>query len=261
MAFDEGEARALSDELYRRLPAWVSGGSLSGVGARFLATSLLSSGASTAVEIGTATGFSSALLASVLDAANKSGLVDDDFGVVTIDISPQWYVDRSRATGEAAREVAPHLVDHIEFVNPYDASEVPRRFSPDSVQFLFIDANHAHPWPTLDLLLSLPALKPGAAVVLDDINLPLIHPSNHDWGAHHLFYGVEVTKEEGAFISDAHASMGRLEVPFDKASFGAQLLAVLDGNEWQTEIPTALEELARSIGGSPTPASTDSASA
>ena len=44
-------------------------------------------------------------------------------------------------------------------------------FAPNSVDFCFIDASHAHPWPTLDTLCVLPFLRPGAMIVHHDLQL------------------------------------------------------------------------------------------
>ena len=237
----------LSDEFWARRPAWVTGGSLSWAGSRFLANTLLESRATLVLEIGTASGFSSALMASVLQAAQAERLITGRFRVVTIDASDRWYVDELRATGEAAQELAPHVIDHITFVNPANSTAVPDYFEVDSIPFLFIDASHAHPWPTLDFLLCLPFLAPDATVVLDDINLPLIRPEFPDWGAHHLYYGVDLVKEEGAVDSSGVASMGKLRVPNQKAELAKDLIRILETKEWQRVVPQDVVERARSV--------------
>jgi len=54
------------------------------------------------------------------------------------------------------------------------------------VDLLFIDANHFHPWPALDLMATLHLLKKEAWVVLHDIRLPF--QSEHQvHGPMHLF--------------------------------------------------------------------------
>lgn len=200
-----------------------------------------------ALEIGTATGYSAALMATVLGAATVAGTVPNDFQVVTIDISDRWYVDDTRATGAAAAELAPDVLEHIAFLNPLTAAAVVNRFPADSLPFLLIDASHAHPWPTLDLLLCLPVLAPGATVVLDDINLAIVRPEFPDWGAHHLFYGLSVAKEEGAFDVSGVAGMGKLSVPVDKASLAHELVHLLDAHEWQRTVPEDVVRQARSV--------------
>jgi hypothetical protein len=38
-------------------------------------------------------------------------------------------------------------------------------------QFAFVDANHAHPWPLVDVLHLAPVMRPGSWIVLHDIGL------------------------------------------------------------------------------------------
>lgn len=223
------------DDLCGRLnetrPAWVSGGSLSDSGTHFLAEAVVGSNAGQAVEIGTATGFSTAVLASAL------ALRGDDFYVSSFDLYRTWNRDESRAVGDAAREIVPELMDHISFLTEKTCADISDRFEPGTVDFLFIDANHGHPFPALDLLVPLDRLAPGAIVVLDDINLPVIHPQFEDWGAHHLFYELQVEKVEGAFHQSGHAGMGLFRLPVDVDSLRSQLLKIVESHEWQYNVP------------------------
>lgn len=234
---DDVELDELCDSLYRRKPAW-SIGSLSAVGAKFLAHALSATpDAARVVEIGTASGFSTALMASVLRRRQQAG-GEDDWQVHSFDVTDRFYGDRSRKAGDAARELVPELLDRVAFHPFTTAVDVGRLLAPATVDFLFIDGAHKHPWPSIDLLLCLPSLRPGATVVLDDVNLPLIRPEFPDWGAHHLYKSLPVDKEDGAFVGpDRVPSMGRFRVPGDPSDLRRHLVDLVHRYEWQAEIP------------------------
>ena len=51
----------------------------------------------------------------------------------------------------------------------------------------FIDANHYHPWPLLDLVHLCVVAKPESWMILHDIDLPNVAPRFAAWGAKWLF--------------------------------------------------------------------------
>jgi predicted O-methyltransferase YrrM len=220
--------------IYNKRPQWVTG-SLSLEGARFLFRSVLQARVSTAVEIGTASGMSAALLCHALNLASRTGAIDSEFRVVSYDITPFFYADNHKKVGDAARELLPPpLLRHIEFRNPAMAADIKDDFGPDQIGFLFIDGNHQHPWPTLDLLAVLDCLREGAVVVFDDINLPLRHPEYQDWGAKYLFDSLSLEK---SLASEGEIPyMGSVTVPRDKAGLRATLLETLFKYQWQRNI-------------------------
>lgn len=223
-----------SGGIYNRRPDWVTG-SLSYEGAKFLFRSVLQARASTVVEIGTASGLSAAMACHALDVASRAGIIDSDFSVVSYDVSQFFYADPSKRVGDAAREfVPPPLLGHIDFRNPATAADVRDHLGPDRLGFLFIDGNHEHPWPTLDLLATLDCLREGAVVVFDDINLPLLQPEHQGWGAKYLFDSLNLEKDlaKGGKIP----CMGSIIVPSDKVSLRATLHEVLYMHGWQTSI-------------------------
>jgi hypothetical protein len=178
------------------------------------------------------------MLCHALELASRAGAVDPDFRVVSYDISPVFYADPSKRAGEAAREFLPaSLLRHIEFRNPAMAADLRDDCGPDQLGFLFIDGSHKHPWPTLDLLTMLDCLREGAVVVLDDINLPLLHPQNQDWGAKYLFDSLHLEKELArADEGEELPCMGSVTIPQDKAALRETLLDVLFDHPWQTSI-------------------------
>jgi predicted O-methyltransferase YrrM len=223
------------DAFYAKRPDWIQGTSISHFDARFLFKSALTAGTSLAVEIGTASGFSTALLCHALNFASLSGIIDSDFQVVSYDIDPNFFADHSRQTGDAAREQLPsELMEHITFHTPAFASDLGHHYGNDEISLMFIDADHKHPWPTLDLLAALDSLRLGAEVVLHDINLPIRNPEFPVWGAKYLFDGLDLEKHVPQ--DDEVPNIGGIRIPEDKEQLRGQLLKILFTHEWQTDV-------------------------
>ena len=222
-------ARLMSDR-----PEWITG-SLSHSDAHFLFRSAVEARTALAVEIGTASGFSTAVLCQALKLASDSGLIGADFEVVTFDASDRFYADPSRPVGDAARELLPaELMRRITFRNPKTAFNIRDHYAPDSLDFLFIDANHNHPWPTLDLLACLDYLRPGATVVLHDINLPIIHPQFPAWGVHYLFEALD--EENRVPAEERVPNIGSIRIPEDKEELKGQLLDIYFRHEAGSQV-------------------------
>jgi predicted O-methyltransferase YrrM len=205
-------------------------GSISRSDARFLYDRALQAGDGTIVEIGTASGFSTAVLCSAAGQGSAS------FRVASYDISPGYYADRRRRAGSAAMELlSPDQLAHVEFRNPATALDVGDDHPEDSLGFVFIDAAHKHPWPALDLLAVLGSLRPGAEVVFHDINLPLVNPDWQAWGVKHLFDELEVEKRTDP--DRETPNIGSVVVPGDKESLRAQVLATIAAHDHEVEVP------------------------
>ncbi|MBY0113782.1 MAG: class I SAM-dependent methyltransferase [Phycisphaerales bacterium] len=121
------------------------------------------------LEIGTASGVSSLMLAAATD--HFGGTSREQGRVYSFDIAESCYFDRSRLIGSAAMEASPRLSGLIEFYPGRTAIDAARRFGVGQVDLAFIDGDHRHPAPTLDLLALLYAVRPGGWVVLHDIEL------------------------------------------------------------------------------------------
>jgi predicted O-methyltransferase YrrM len=190
----------------------------------------------TVIEIGTAAGVSTAILCDALATAHRSGELGADYRVISYDVRDTFYLDPSRAVGDAVHEMLdPELVAHIEFRHPATALTLREHHAPNELSMLFIDADHRHPWPALDLLATLDLLRPGAEVVLHDINLPIIAPQYADWGAKHVF--DELSAKKYADLTEDPPNVGSLIVPEDKGSLREQLVAIVDAHEWEVEVP------------------------
>ncbi len=226
----------LCDELYAKKPTW-SIGSISHFDARFLFKEALAVSPNVAVEIGTASGFSAAVLCLALSVAARAKAIAPDFRVLSYDISAEFYADPTRKVGDAARELLPpELLEHMLFTAPDGTALTLREHhDPDSIRFLFIDGDHRHPWPTLDLIAALDCLAAGAAVFLHDINLPVRMPDAADWGAKYLFDDLDVAKELPDDAGDV-PNVGRVTIPTDKEQLRDQLLGILYAHPWEAKV-------------------------
>jgi predicted O-methyltransferase YrrM len=221
------------DRLYASKPEWVLG-TISFYDACYLLRRALESRTEVVVEIGTASGFSTVFLCHALSLAARAGFIASNFEVVSYDLNPRFYADESRKTGDAAREVLePDLLQHVVFRSPATALMVPMHHAQENLSLMFLDANHEHPWPTLDLLATLDCLAPGAEVVLHDINLPL-RSENTAWGVKHLFDAVDTQKEVDSV--DPLPNIGSLTIPADKDAFRDQLLSILCAHAWEADV-------------------------
>jgi predicted O-methyltransferase YrrM len=231
------------DRLYAQKPEWVEG-TLSHYDTRFLFRKALLAGTAVAVEIGTASGFSTTVLCNALNALSKAGVIGSEFSVVSYDIAAHFYANREKNVGDVARELLPpELLDHISFRNPAMAVNLRDSFGRDEVGFLFLDANHRHPWPTLDLLATLDILAPGAFAVFHDINLPARSSEDPGLGVKHLFENVDaendVPQDEGVV-----PNIGSLIIPSNKERFRDQLLGILFDHEWEVNVGEDITSLA-----------------
>jgi predicted O-methyltransferase YrrM len=222
-------------KLLNERPKWVTQGSLGASDSHFLFKTAAHARAPVAVEIGTASGFSTTVLSHALNVASQTGLIGADFRVISYDVSPKCLFNRSRDVGDAAREQLPaDLLSHVAFRNPATAADFGKFHLPNEIGLLFIDGNHKHPWATLDLLAALPYLAPGGTVVLHDINLPQINPKFPDWGAQYLFDGLDVEKDVPH--DSKIPNIGSFVVPEDKGALEAQLRRILYAHKWQVPV-------------------------
>jgi predicted O-methyltransferase YrrM len=223
------------DRVYHKRPAWAVG-TISHHDARFLFGRALCSGADVLIEVGTASGLSTVFLCHAAERANAAGLIGPDFQIHSYDIDTQFYADRNRRVGDGAREMlADEELEHITFHAPATAAMVRDQHDLDSIEFAFIDAAHKHPWPALDLLAMLACLRPGADVLLHDINLPRVTPEEPTFGAKLLFDELDVEKEvdRGGPIPN----IGSIRIPDDKSGLREQLTGLIEEHEWEVEPP------------------------
>lgn len=126
----------------------------------------------TVIELGTAAGVSAAILAAALEElveiTNTRPLGTPT--VISYDLHPWCFFDRTKPVGFAIADTVPHLADRISVRPGCTAADAAAQQR--GIRLVFIDADHRHPAPALDVLALLPALAPGAWIALHDIRLP-----------------------------------------------------------------------------------------
>jgi hypothetical protein len=105
-----------------------------------------------------------------------------------------------------------------------DARRLSQSVRPGTFDFVFIDANHSHPWPLLDLLHLVVAAKPGTWFALHDIELPVLHPQFQVHGPKWLFEAWPFNKIHGIGPS---VNIGAVQLPADLSALVPMALALL----------------------------------
>jgi glycosyltransferase involved in cell wall biosynthesis/predicted O-methyltransferase YrrM len=211
-------------------PTWVRG-AVALDDAAFLVELIAAVQPKMVAEIGVASGGSSAAILFGLDQ-----LPDVDGGriLISCDVNPRCYFDKDYETGQACREMypSPRALWQREFTT--DARKLRDLLPAQSADLVFIDANHAHPMPLLDLLHVTDIVKPGSWVVLHDIDLPFLHPQYQLFGPRFVFEAWPFNKVKGI---GRWASIGAIQIPADPASLVDMALSVVR-RPWEYASPT-----------------------
>lgn len=143
-----------------------------GIGSRdyFFLTALVSILAPRRVmEIGTLTGFSAAIIAAAIHRQHGASL--KEITVETIDAHTHCSIDESRPIGFEIPELIPDLVSTVRVHTGRESDFVRELAARDEFGLAFIDADHRHPWPLLDVLRLAPSVQGGGWILLHDIQL------------------------------------------------------------------------------------------
>ncbi len=150
--------------------------------ARFLAQTILDAAPKNYLEIGVASG------ASALAAAAVSSTFATN--IVAIDADIHWYADRTKAVG--------YLLD-TDLLSSEDRSRIDLRVgtrlydgidelqSGPRFEMIFIDADHAHPWPTVDTIFALTIASDNCVFVHHDLSLYMTSESHERTGPKFLY--------------------------------------------------------------------------
>lgn len=166
--------------LHKSAPTWVSTGTIEAAEAVVLASLVCEGKPRILVEMGTASGLSTAVLAT---AARQGG---DDWELHTVDAMEICYFDDSKIVGQAALEMLGEL-PNVHFHRSCTVLGVQKILGERKADFVFVDASHASPWAAADLLGVLPNLSVGAIVALHDVLLPFKPGYAHQNGPRDLF--------------------------------------------------------------------------
>ena len=208
-------------------------GSINVKEARFLHGLLVSRAPGRVAEIGTCSGLSTAVMGDALLMLN--GADGGSRQVYSYDLMEQLYFDASRAVGFFVSLMPQPVQDAVTLRTGCTALNVGEDFAAGSLEFLMIDANHAHPWPCLDLLVCLPLLADDATVCLHDINLPLLQPSHAVHGAKLAFDALSLEKEFCEPTGGVR-NMGAVRLAGRRDAVRAELLACIREHDWETRV-------------------------
>lgn len=170
------------------------------------------------IEIGTLTGFSAAIIAAAVHRQHgKTGAI----AVETIDASAHCIIDETRPVGFEISELIPDLASTVR-VHTWRKSDFVRDLAADGEFALaFIDADHRHPWPLLDVLRLAPYLQQGGWIVLHDIQLATYGKQRREAGQPlegETPAGAEWLFERWPFRKIRSAHIGAIELPFQKTA-------------------------------------------
>lgn len=184
------------------------------------------------VEIGTASGVSTAMLLAASDL-----FCGPDALVSSFDIAERCYFDPNRPLGSSIGEMMPGQLNRARLYAKVNAVDAASCFEPSSIDFAFIDGNHAHPAPTIDLISLIYALKPGAWVALHDIELSHVRPESTEeqWqhtGAERLFKSWPYAKTQLPGLTSADRNLGAIQMPQHPADAIEHLLDAMQ-DPWE----------------------------
>jgi predicted O-methyltransferase YrrM len=202
-----------------------------GIGSRdyFFLTALVSILAPRRViEIGTLTGFSAAIIAAAINRQHGNSA---EITVETIDLRTHCSIDETRATGFEIPELIPDLSStvrvHTERESGF-ARELGRR---DEFGLAFIDADHRHPWPLLDVLRLAPSIHGGGWILLHDIQLGTYGRERRAAGQSQESetpYGAEWLFDRWPFRKIRSFHIGAIELPPRKAALVPFALSLME---------------------------------
>ena len=139
-------------------------GSISAVEAMFLQKALVDIKADRVLEIGTAAGISTGLI----------GLFMNDYGgseLYSVDLHKNFFANKTKRTGYLAAEIHQKGLPKTEVILEKMTTDLGDMFADKLFDAVFIDANHQHPWPTLDMIACIPFLRKGGIMLHHDLAL------------------------------------------------------------------------------------------
>ena len=188
-------------------PSWVRGATPPG-DATFLHEMVAAHAPTEMLELGVASGVSSAYLLHALDTLPAG---ERPRRLRSCDVTPTCYFDPARATGDAVRTMYPQPRTTWVLDTDTDARRLSQALPAGSVDLTFIDANHYHPWPLLDLLHVSVLARRQSWIILHDIDLPRVAPRYAAWGAKWLFDQWPFEKVAGG----QQQNVGAVRLPAD----------------------------------------------
>ena len=132
------------------------------------------------IEIGTLTGFSTAIIAAAIH--RQHGIrqrKSPSRPSIPIPIAASI---KTRPIGFEIPELIPDLVSSVRIHTGRESDFVREIAAPGEFGLAFIDADHRHPWPLLDVLRLAPCIESGGWILLHDIQLGTYGQAERDAG-------------------------------------------------------------------------------
>lgn len=159
-------------------------GSISDKEAEFIQIGIIQNKPKNFLEIGTASGLSAAFIALFMEQNGGEKLL-------TLDFDSTFWGDRSKQTGFLVDKVLNEKLDqrtvNVEYVREKTSAHIAKEFDQSRFDMAFIDAQHQHPWPTLDMIAILPFMQSNAFIYHHDLALYKDPYHLHCVGPKHLF--------------------------------------------------------------------------
>ena len=165
------------------------------------------------IEIGTLTGFSTAIIAA---AIHRQHGIRNEVTVETIDSDIHCSIDQSRPIGFEIPKLIPDLLSTVRVHTARESDIVCELGARAKFGLAFIDADHRHPWPLLDVLRLAPYIESGGWILLHDIQLGTYGQAERDAGKTlegGTPYGAEWLFERWPFRKIRSFHIGAVELP------------------------------------------------
>jgi predicted O-methyltransferase YrrM len=180
------------------------------------------------IEIGTLTGFSAAIIAAALRRQHRENTAA---WVDSIDIRANCATDETRPTGFEISESFPELASMIHLHVPHDSSLVSKLAEPDELEVAFIDGDHRHPMPLLDLLRLARCVRRGGWIIVHDIGPGTTGQKSTESGQALRLTpsGPEWLFDRWPFRKISGGKIGAVQLPAEKTAlipFGLRLLSM-----------------------------------
>jgi predicted O-methyltransferase YrrM len=179
------------------------------------------------VEIGTLTGFSAALLASAVIAQRG---YDGRPVVETIDRATSCHTVPDAPVGFEIPRLLPEYPHAVRVHAGRESRIMGELFAPGDLDFAFIDGNHQHPSPLLDLLHLAPRLPPGGWLLLHDTLLGTTMDAMRARGEpvpYDAVYGAEWLFARWPFAKINGGNIGAVQLPHDRRALLPFALAMM----------------------------------
>jgi Methyltransferase domain len=168
------------------------------------------------IEIGTGSGFSSAVLACAMDPAGANSCKPC---VDTLDAHATYFGDRELPVGFEIPRLIGEFPGSVRVHAPRQSDYIGNLASPNELETAFIDANHQHPCPLLDLLRIVPYVRSAGWILLHDIRLGTLVEEFRKNGVQVAFeavYGAEWLFEEWPWTKIDGGNIGAIQLPTER---------------------------------------------